>query len=136
MRLDSEVDRSWQGAMSSFPDDFPHDCPPVDAVDANGEFFRIVRSDPCSEEDFRTQAELGKAPAACPCLRAGLSVLSDYDSARHYRDKYPHLGRRIASGTLDPVHGKTQPGGKGHVTWWSYAHTVRHAPFLVMEEGS
>lgn len=122
--------------MGSFPDDFPRDCPPVDAVDANGEFFRVVKSDPCSEEDFRTQGELGKAPGACPCLRAGLSLLGDYDSARHYRDKYPYLGHMIASGTLDPRHGKTRPGGKGHVTWWSYAHIVRHAPFLVMEEGS
>ena len=136
MRLESEVGGSWQGAMSSFSEDFPADCPPADAVDANGRFFRVVKKDPCAEEDFRTQGELGKAQGACPCLRAGLSVLKDYGSARHYRDKYPHLGCRIASATLAPAHGKTLSGDKGHVTWWSYDHVIRHSLFLVKEEGS
>lgn len=122
--------------MGTYPEDWPKECPPADATDASGEFYRVVKQSPCAAEDFRTQGELGKARDACPCLRAGLSVLADYESARHYRDKFPYLGERIASGKLVAEHGKTKAAGNGHVTWWSYSGVTRHALFSVVNEAA
>lgn len=118
--------------MGTFPEDWPNDCPPADSADASGVFFRVVKQAPCSPDDFLTQGELGKARSACPCLRAGLSLLVDIDSARNYMDKYPHLGELIASGAIGPEHGKIRVTGGAHVTWWSYSGVIRHSLFAVV----
>lgn len=120
----------------TFPDGWPEGCPPSDAVDAEGQFFRIVKGKQCTPDDFLTQAEKGKALRGCPCLRVGLSILCDMESAKHYRDVYPYLGERIASGLLNPTRGKIKSSGHGHVTWWSFSNVVRHSLFSVVDENS
>lgn len=120
--------------MAKFPGDWQEGCPPADAVDADGEFFRVVKQNPCVADDFKTHAEMGSQRKACPCLRVGLSVLADIEHARHYRDKYPSLGNMIASGKLSSDHGRIKAGKNGHVTWWSYSGVLRHSLFSIVTD--
>jgi len=121
----------------SFPKDWPDNCPPPDAEDANGGVFRLVRDDPPKAKDFATHAETGRLPSAPPCLRCGLSVFREKHDAVHQRALMPRLGRLIASATLRPEHGKTkatrgvQPS---HTTWWSFEGIDRAALFCVVGE--
>ncbi|MBC7816999.1 MAG: hypothetical protein IAG10_08940 [Planctomycetaceae bacterium] len=121
----------------TFPNDWPADCPPTDAVDANGVVFRLVQSRPQTAVDFQTHFELGKMPTAPPCLRCGLSVFRTPEDAHHQFRAFPKLGRYLASGTLQSEHGKTklthgrQPT---HTTWWVSEGVDRPRVFQVVED--
>ncbi len=65
-----------------FPQWFPPDCPPPGASDAGGVVFRFATRNPVAAEDFLSHHELGLAPKAKPCSRAGLSVYRTIASAR------------------------------------------------------
>ncbi len=115
----------------------PQDCPPVDAVDVQGEIFRIVRHCPPTHCDFQTHAETGKALTAGgkrACLRFGLSVFNRLDDAAHQRELFPALGQDIATAMLSAQHGKAQATGKPpHQTWWPYESINRAALFSCVE---
>ena len=119
-----------------FPDMWPPDCPPSDAVDADGQVFRIVDHDPPIAQDFGTPFETNRLANRPPCLRCGLSVFREVRDARHQRHLFPNLGRLIAQGTLNVEHGKTKPTGKQptHTTWWAYENVNRASHFSVFTE--
>lgn len=123
----------------NFPATWPNDCPPQDAVDANGVVFRIVNNDPPIADDLASHFETGKLPNAPPCLRCGLSVFREVRDAVHQKQLLPKLGRWIAKGTLKSDHGKTKlTTGKQptHTTWWAYEGISRETLFAVVgEEG-
>lgn len=48
-----------------FPEDWQN-CPPDDAEPANGVYFRVGRHHPPTADDFKSQAELKRAPTAEP----------------------------------------------------------------------
>jgi len=124
---------------SQFPNSWPPDCPPADAVDASGVVFRLVKNDPPNPSDFETHAESGRLPKADPCLRRGLSVFRDPQDAFHCRRILPKLGNMIASGALQPSDGKTKlTSGRQptHTTWWAYEGVNRCSPFSVISEES
>lgn len=120
-----------------FPDSWPRDCPPQDAVNADGKVFRIVKNDPPTATDVASHWELGKLPKAPACLRCGLSVFRELRDAVHQRRLFPKLGRLVATGVLKPEHGKTklttgqQPT---HTTWWAYEEVMRETLFAVVGE--
>ena len=62
----------------NFPETWPCDCPPQDALDAEGDVFRIVDHDPPIANDLTSHLETGRLPRAAPCLRAGLSVFAKF----------------------------------------------------------
>lgn len=121
----------------NFPANWPKNCPPSDAVDADGDVFRIVKDEPPTDEDFASHWETGKLPKAPPCLRCGLSVFRDVRDAVHQRQLIPKLGCWIAQATLKYHHGKTkltegvQPT---HTTWWAYEKVNRASLFSVVRE--
>lgn len=122
--------------MTAFPDDWPQGCPPADAEPAAGLVYRLVKNAPVLATDFRTHAELGKLPKAPPCLRVGLSVFRSRDDAIHQAALLPFLGDKLASGELQPVHGRTKlTAGRmpSHTTWWPYPDIDRTGPFLTVE---
>ncbi len=120
-----------------FPGTWPSDCPPHDAIDAKGDVYRIVKSDPPTAEDLASHFETGKLPKAPACLRCGLSVFREFRDAIHQRLLLPKLGQWIAIGTLTSDHGKTklttgqQPT---HTTWWTYEGVNRVEPFSIVRE--
>jgi hypothetical protein len=123
----------------NFPQDWPNDCPPPDAVAAAGEVFRLVKTNPPTAADLASHRETGRLPNAPPCLRCGLSVFRDVQDAVHQQRLIPKLGRWIARGTLSVEHGQTKqtPSQQPtHTTWWAYEGINRAALFTVVgEEG-
>ena len=116
----------------SFPADWPEGCPPDDAEDANGEVFRIVKSDPPTAADFQSYHEMGMA-RGYPCRRCGLSVFRSRSDAEHASRAFRNLGKVITEGMLLPEHGKTkQTGRPSHTTWWPYEGVHRVSLFVVV----
>jgi|ERR1043165_2887373 hypothetical protein len=91
-----------------FPDNWPEDCPPEDADAADGQVFRLVKSNPHTASDFLSHHELGTLPKAPPCLRCGLSLFRTREDAEHQHRAYPKLGKFIATGMLKAEHGKAK----------------------------
>lgn len=122
-----------------FPTDWPANCPPQDAIDADGVVFRLVRNDPPQHKDLESHHESGRIPKAPPCLRCGLSVFRELRDAAHLRHLMPKLGKWIAQATLQANHGKTKLT-KGqqptHTTWWAYDGVQRSTLFTIIQEES
>lgn len=107
----------------------PHDCPPPNAKPANGDFYRLIKSQhdfPCAE-DFRSWREHneGKEPphGITECQVCGLSVLQSLDDVRRLQKKVPGFRKDVvARGNLIPDLGlvKHTPTAKenSHHTWW------------------
>ena len=117
-----------------FPPDWPSDCPPADANDPDGIFYRLVHGVLPAPEDFVSYAEAGKqVQPGRACEARGLSLFTDISDALHYLRKFPSLGRGIASAALTDQHGKVTATPRGpassHSTWWPFASTLRHSLF-------
>ena len=106
--------------MQVFPHDWPPQCPPADADDAEGEVFRIIVGEVVVEDDLKSYKELDKPASGSPCRRCAVSVFTSAEHARHRMELSPSLGTNIASGTLRPEHGKMKLTSKdsGHIAWW------------------
>jgi hypothetical protein len=118
-----------------FPSDWPDDCPPADAVDAEGCVYRIVKHDVPKDEDFQSHHETGRLRNAHPCLRCGLSVFRDIQDAIHQKQLFPKLGEWIARGALKAEHGMTKVTPTRlptHTTWWPYSGVQRKSLFAVV----
>lgn len=101
-----------------FVKNWPPGCPPDEAVWADGVYYRLVKSNPAQDADFRTCEESGKKPHAPPCKRKALSLLATVNDARAYMRRYPKLGSFIAEVHLSSEHGKVLDAHDGHVSWW------------------
>jgi hypothetical protein len=121
-----------------FPTGWPLECPPKDALCAEGTVYRIAKTNPLDPSDFLSVREEGKPfPPERECEAAGLSLFRKHEDAVHYRRKFPYLGDRIAQGVLAKDHGKLKPTPRGrnsHVTWWPYEGIERSKLFALVEE--
>lgn len=123
------------GWSMEWPEHFPQGCPPPDAMDAEGPFFRIVTSDPPTEGDFKTHWELGREGP--PCLRHGLSGFRTFDEVALFREVIPGFRkRRVARAELKPELGKLKntptKNSKGHHTWWVPEGIIRLEQYFVV----
>ena len=111
-------------SMPTFPNDWPEGCPPDHAEVPARTFYRIVMTTPPTAENFRSFREMGKHDRGQPCEAAALSVFTNPADARHYSNKFPYLGDRIAGGDLTDKHGLWAPsprsGGNSHASWWVF----------------
>jgi len=106
----------------------PSDCPPTTAVPSNGTFFRLVRTDPPSQRDFLTPAQISPSRLEASddvCPLHALSVFADPADARTAIAILPGMrNRRVAQGVLEPWLGLLQrTPAKGyelpsHHDWW------------------
>ncbi len=93
------------------------------------EVFRIVH-EPRLPEDFKSYAELEKAPNAPLCKRLSLSVFNSRLAACHQAGKYPSLGDHVGRGALGEGMGKVSiPSATGHLEWWPPRDFDRSAVF-------
>ena len=105
----------------------PQGCPPdtADEVSAVWPVLRLVRTDPPTDSDFRSQrAERpsGRFPGVTKCQARGLSVFAlRKDAERALR--LPNLrGRLLCSVRLEAGAGRIQQTGRpSHHTWWPLA---------------
>ena len=110
----------------SYREPLPEGCPPgaADEIAAPREVFRLVRGNPPTVDDFKSQrAEKPDAVFQVPeCQARGLSVFAERrDSERAL--KLPTLrGRLICRLRLDTGAGRIQQTGRpSHHTWWPLA---------------
>lgn len=111
-----------------WPDYYPSDCPPVEAVDAVGGFFRLVQGETVVEADFESllsQAFRGARrtpPAGTEIMAAGVSIQKAQADAEATRKRVPALkNRRIAQGQIDGEGKLMHTPSKtalSHHTWW------------------
>ena len=119
--------------QSQFPSSWPKGCPPRNASPADNEVFRVTKTRPPTEHDFKSHDELGKAPSGPRCLRLGLSLFERHHDAEHLLQLFPKLGNYILRAKLEPKHGviEATPSNRfpTHITWWPYEGVNRIEPF-------
>lgn len=111
----------------NYREPLPEGCPPDDAEEivSPQEMFRLVRTDPPTEADFRSQrAENPNRtfPEIVECLARGLSIHAERSDSEKAR-KLPKLrGRLICRLRLGAGAGYIQQTGRrSHHTWWPLA---------------
>ena len=117
------------------------DCPPRDALPADGRFFRLVTGDPVSADDFLSPRELSPARALRPgeseCEMCAISLFRTADEANHLRAIVRNFSDHlIAEGDLRPEDGVVQPTGKGddtHTEYWPHRDATPWHNFGVLE---
>lgn len=132
-----DVGEKKESNMSEWPKDWPEKCPPEDAREASGTFYRNTTTNPPCDWDLFSHKERKKCgvPVAgkvrpCACNQCSLSVFDSLDGARHNREKYRSLGDFVAEATLAPEHGKVKlTKDNGHHEWWPNPQTNRRALF-------
>ncbi|GEN12644.1 hypothetical protein MFU01_76810 [Myxococcus fulvus] len=117
--------------VPKFPDTWPKECPPDDAVDAHGVVYRIISGEAATPEDFKSYEELGLAPNAPACSRRSVSVFNSRQGACHRLKLSPRLGKGVAEGSIDATCGKMKLTStkSGHIDWWPYEGINRLARF-------
>ena len=116
-------------ASWTWPSYFPDDCPPERAFPSEGDYYRIVKTDPPTQGDYVSLYDLDRTRAErtvtngqrTVCETMGLSVYASRDQAIQCARQYPKLGNQIARIALRPVAGRMlETGGylDSHHTWW------------------
>ena len=113
-----------------WPAHFPADCPPSDAVAANGIFYRLAKTNPSKPRDFRSvyEDEPERARKAIEegrktkCETMGLSVHADINDAITFARIFRNMGKNIVRVSLTPdsgveIHSPSEKS-KSHHTWW------------------
>ena len=112
----------------SYREPLPEGCPPdaAEEIAAPREVFRLVRSNPATPEDFRSQRK--EKPdrifhGVTECQALGLSVFADRRDAEGNALKLQHLKKRlICRVTLSAGAGRIQQTFQpSHHTWWPLA---------------
>jgi len=123
----------------NFPTFFPEGCPPEDAPEANGCFFRIIPDKPGRQlkaKHFKSHREKQPDRDFSPkpeCQVCSISLIENLDEAKSFartlietipafRDYEPLLAR----GVLEPPHGRikhtpdVENGVQSHHDWWKF----------------
>lgn len=108
---------------SQYPQSFPVNCPPADAIAEEAVVFRVVKQLMPCDSDFMSYAEEGKLPSSPACRRCAISVYNSFDGAAHRARVSPALGGFISRGQLTAQAGasKLTDPDSGHVAWWPIA---------------
>lgn len=113
-----------------WPDEFPENCPPPNAVSSRGTYYRVVKHSPPSSSDFVSvyNENQGRADRLVEsgdisqCRIMGLSVLSELSDAIQCIKWMPRMGSLIATVATHPEEGKmlATPARRrpSHHTWW------------------
>jgi hypothetical protein len=134
--VDTDSNLAAKLVAFSFPQDWAPHCPPTDATDAAGTYYRRILTAPPEAKDFRSYVEMErKIPIAKTCEARGLSVFVLLEDAKAYAERYPDNGGIIAKANLDYTDGKIKSSprnGNSHATWWPYDEVKRHIKFVVL----
>ncbi len=109
---------------TGYREELSESCPPERATSTSDErLYRLVSSDPPTDDDFLSVAELNPKAhqSRSLCERRALSVWTEIEWARHIRMAFPtHRDKRIALVTLPPDAGviASDEQKPEHVRWW------------------
>ncbi|AOZ93623.1 hypothetical protein [Paenibacillus crassostreae] len=124
-----------------YPDYFPANCPPNDALEEEIIVYRLCESNPVSENDFLSHFILNPNRNYNGKLQAfGLSVISDIEEIEKMRNISPIMRKKkyVATGMTMGSSGviKKTPSNNcnSHITWWLIKEALPHAYFEVCKE--
>ena len=127
----------------TWPADFPTDCPPEQAFDADGIYYRVAKNNPPETGDFEStfhrdydRAIDAMRKGRTKCETMGLSVYTDMNDAIKCAGIFRKMGREIVQLTLtrSPVKAALTEGlFESHHTLWvpeefdltQHSHVVR-----------
>lgn len=130
-----------------WPGDLPDGCPPTGASPASGVFYRFVKSDPPTMDDFRRPIDLPRRQPIPPdelCAFCALSLYADLDDVALAREYIPGFRKkRVAMGELRTEMGvihrspqllPTSPPVvlESHTDWWVPTSYTICPPFHVV----
>lgn len=108
--------------MDKYYEELPENCPPTDAVAPVGDYFRLLRGDVPSDDDFLSHRALNHSALynACECTTRAVSLFSDFEGAKNLQALPLHKGKKIAKVTLTEAAGvvRRQGAKRGHHSWW------------------
>lgn len=124
--------------MDSWPDYFPHECPPAEARRDNVEVFRLVAGTPPSQADFMpTIVEFPHRDFTSDqcCAACGVSVYRDVKDIIRKRKQYKALrDKKIAVGRISHEDGLVlETFEPSHMTWWLQTVTP-HLSFVEFDD--
>jgi hypothetical protein len=112
----------------------PANCPLPSVGEFDGVAYRVVFTDPPTQDDLLTYLELGKAPKVDTCKRGSVSLYATLEDAQHLIDARPYVGNFVASLTLTKAHGRVSvPSDSGHIDWWPYKDMRRVGDLKVVK---
>lgn len=132
----------WPGY--AWPSDLPAGCPLAESVAAGGAYYRFVRTNPCSHNDFLRPIDTPRYRGEehrSDCALYALSVYALIDDARRAQDLIPAMRKRfIAKGELNPSHGVVNNSPDKHPTevlwshhdWWTPVD-IDPTPLFIVE---
>lgn len=122
----------------TWPDHFPENCPPEEAIPASGLVYRLLKDDHIQPWDFLSHRERfpNKNFFLPECQVCGLSVYLDIEGVRKMQRRVSSMrGKKLCYGTLTPEMGAMKPTGHeiSHRTWWPTKECDRSAPFSLVK---
>lgn len=120
----------------------PPDCPPSTAQPYNGTIYRLVKSDPATNDDFRTHFVLfpgrkWKQHELCPAhgLSVGLTAQAAAAQASRFGRRFKAATWYVAAAALDGSAGPIeQTFNPAHHTWWPRTGFNFAAAFTVQQK--
>lgn len=105
-------------------EDLPVSCPPADAIDCNGIFYRVSHGNPAESSDFFSQRLLAPdkrflGEGIDECIVRAVSVFAELNDAKNLLKLPKFKNANIAILNLQEQDGKTKKTfKKSHHSWW------------------
>lgn len=104
---------------------FPPSCPPSDAEELDGLFYRACKNNPPTIEDFKDQYDMNRIkksfPPARVCSCMALSYFEDKDFLKSKVEQYKgKIGTYVFKMPIEPSFGVVKINTDGHALLWEY----------------
>ena len=118
--------------MLKYGEDYPDSCPPSEANEVEGSFYRICNSAVPEKDDFKTHVDLGlNFPPQKLCEAKALSFFASEQAIEELKKRYPKFKDKVAVLiNILPSHGVGLLEGE-HLNLWEF----QDVNFLDAQEG-
>ena len=118
--------------MLKYGEDYPDSCPPSEANEVEGSFYRICNSAVPEKDDFKTHVDLGlNFPPQKLCEAKALSFFASEQAVERLKKRFPKFKDKVAVLiNILPSHGVGLLEGE-HLNLWEF----QDVNFLDAQEG-
>ena len=118
--------------MLKYGEDYPYSCPPSEANEVEGSFYRICNSAVPEKDDFKTHVDLGlNFPPQKLCEAKALSFFASEQAIERLKKRFPKFKDKVAVLiNILPSHGVGLLEGE-HLNLWEF----QDVNFLDAQEG-
>ena len=118
--------------MLKYGEDYPDACPPSEANEMEGSFYRMCNSAVPEKDDFKTHVDLGlNFPPPKLCEAKALSFFASEQAIERLKKRFPKFKDKVAVLiNISPSHGVGLLEGE-HLNLWEF----QDVNFLDAQEG-